>query len=322
MAQTGTIQSFVSPNFSGVLFNKGNIRTPFSTMIGGNRRITQHVEFVTGQEFTSEGGAQPNISETASLNAPPPTFLTREQRTNVTQIFHEAVAISYAKQSNMDTLSGINIAGQDGFPSNELAWQVLQRMRKIGRDIEYTAINGVYSKATVDTEANRTRGMNAAITSNTVAAGGEPLNIWMVNELMQKIYKGNAPIQGLVLWVDPTTLNQLNADAIQNNMTIVPASRTVNGIQIMELLMPLGNVGIRLGEFIPTGTAFLFNFDVIRFVEQPTPGKGNFFLEELARTGAGESHQIFGQIGIDHGPEWWHGKITGISTDFVPPSVP
>ena len=37
--------------------------------------------------------------------------VTRKQNTNVTQIFQDAVAISYAKMSNMNTLAGANIAG-------------------------------------------------------------------------------------------------------------------------------------------------------------------------------------------------------------------
>ena len=47
--------------------------------------------------------------------------------------------------------------------------------------------------------------------------------------------------------------------------------------------------------------------------------KGNFFLEPLARTGAGEKYQIFGQIGLDHGPEWFHAIIEDLSTEFVAP---
>ena len=43
------------------------------------------------------------------------------------------------------------------------------------------------------------------------------------------------------------------------------------------------------------------------------PGKGNFFLEELAKVGAGTKKQIFGQIGLDHGPEWYSAKITNLS---------
>ena len=104
--------SFATLNYSGMLFNKGNTKTPLSSIIGSRAKVTNHVEFVTGQEYTTSGGAQPAISESASLTAPDASIVTREQKTNVTQIFHEAVGISYAKQSNMGTLSGLNVAGQ------------------------------------------------------------------------------------------------------------------------------------------------------------------------------------------------------------------
>ena len=58
----------------------------------------------------------------------------------------------------------------------------------------------------------------------------------------------------------------------------------------------------------------MFDPGIMSPVEQPTPGKGNFFLEELAKVGAGVKYQVFGQIGLDHGPEWYAGKITGLST--------
>lgn len=119
--------SFGVLNYSGMLFNKGNTRTPLSSIIGGRAKTTNHVEFVTGQEFTSDGGAQPAISETASLTAPDATVVTREQKTNVTQIFQESVGISYAKQSNMGTLSGINIVNQQANPMKSSIFRLLQR---------------------------------------------------------------------------------------------------------------------------------------------------------------------------------------------------
>ena len=79
-------------------------------------------------------------------------------------------------------------------------------------------------------------------------------------------------------------------------------------------------VYLYLGECLPAGTALLLNLDVIAPVYQPVPGKGNFFLEQLSKTGAGEKYQLFGQVGLDHGPEWYHGKFTGISTDFTAPT--
>ncbi len=313
------ITSFGVLNYSGMLFNKGNTRTPFSTVIGGKRKVTNHVEFVTGQEYQTEGGNQPNISENQSLTAPDATRTTRAQKTNVTQIFHESVYISYAKQSNMGTLSGVNISGQQANPANELDFQIAAKMAKIGRDIEYTFINGSYQKADNDNTANRTRGMITAITSNDIDLNGKPLRVWDVAELMKLVYEAQGSLNGLVLWVDPVSLFQLNADAEQNGNTIVPASRNINGIAINTLLTPLGEVGVYLGEFLPEGTVMLWNPAVVAPVEQPHPEKGNFFLEELAKTGAGAKYQIFGQVGLDHGPEWYHGKIFNISTLFEKP---
>lgn len=313
--------SFGVLNYSGMLFNKGNTRTPLSSIIGSRAKTTNHVEFVTGQEYTGGGtGAQPEISETASLTAPDASVITREQKTNVTQIFQEAVGISYGKMSNMGTLSGINIANQQANPISELDFQVAAKMQKVARDIEHTFINGVYAKATKDSEANKTRGLVSAITSNTTAMKSKPLGLWDIADMVKKIYGANAPTDGLVLWCDAITLFQINADAVQNGLSVVPASREINGISLSSVVTPVGVVYLYLGECLPAGTALLLNLNVIAPVYQPVPGKGNFFLEPLAKVGAGEKYQLFGQIGLDHGPEWYHGKFTGISTAFEKPT--
>ena len=313
--------SFGVLNYSGMLFNKGNVRTPLSSIIGSKAKTTNHVEFVTGQEYTAGGeGSQPAISETASLTAPDATVVTREQKTNVTQIFQESVGISYAKQSNMGTLSGINIENQQANPMSELDFQVAAKIQKINRDIEYTFINGMYNKATTDATINKTRGLVTAITTNTIAMKSKPLGLWDIADMVKKIYGANAPTDGLCLWCDAITLFQINADAVQNGLTVVPAAREINGIALSSVVTPIGVVYLYLGECLPAGTALLLNLDVLAPVYQPVPGKGNFFLEQLAKTGAGEKYQLFGQIGLDHGPEWYHGKFTGISTDFTKPT--
>ena len=312
--------SFGVLNYSGMLFNKGNTRCPLSSIIGGRAKTTNHVEFVTGQEYTTAGGEQPAISETASLTAPEATVVTRAQKTNVTQIFHESVGVSYAKQSNMGTLSGINIASQQANPMNELDFQVAAKMQKVNRDIEFTFVQGTYNKATTDATINKTRGLTEAIESNVIAMASKPLGLWNIADGVKKVYEANAPQDGLVLWCDATTMFQINADAVQNGLTVIPAAREINGIKLSSVVTPLGVVYLYLGEFLPKGTALLLNLDVLAPVYQPVPGKGNFFLEQLAKTGAGEQYQLFGQIGLDHGPEWYHAKFTGIAQTFTAPT--
>ena len=311
-----TAMSFGTPNYSGLLFRKGIEKTPFSTIIGANRGYTNHVEFTCGQYYNSIQGSQPNISEAASLTAPAALVATRSQLTNVTQIFQETVSVSYAKESNMGTMSGINVANQQANPGSELTFQVSRAMAKIAQDIEYTFINGTYNKATTDNEVNKTRGILTAITTNNVNAGGDPMSRRLISKALMAIAAAGGDISNIIVGMPAIHLAQLDNDANKNGMTAVPRERNINGLQIQTVLTPFGAVGVQLMETIPVGTALVFNPAVIRPMEQPTPNKGNFFMEELARTGAGINYMIFGQIGLDHGAEWVSAKITGLSEDF------
>lgn len=302
-----------TPNFSGMLFNKGNTKTPFSTMIGAHRKFTNHTEFVTGQEYETAEGSQPDISEAESLTAPDASVLKREQKTNVTQIFQESVGISYGKMSNMGTLSGINVAGQQANPVSEEDFQIAAKMAKIGQDIEYTFLNGKYQKSTGDNVPNKSRGLLNAIKSNIVDADGKMLSFMLLCEAMKCIDDSNGDTTNLVVGLDSTGRLQLNADAAANGLTIVSAGRDINGIAVDQVLTPLGTVYLKTLKYLPTGTVALFDPSIMAPVEQIVPKKGNFFLEELAKVGAGTKKQIFGQIGLDHGPEWYSAKIANLS---------
>ena len=159
----GMILTSNSPTFSGVIFNKGNNATPLLSMISGRTRKTTSNRFVVGQSYNSDelGFDIPNISEIDSLTAPAPKYVTREQFDNVTQIFQETVAISYDRMSDISTLSGLNIAGQQANPQDELAEQIAIRLANIQSKIENTFVNGTYQIGTGD-RANRTRGLKQA----------------------------------------------------------------------------------------------------------------------------------------------------------------
>lgn len=317
---TGTVQSFLVPNYSGLLYNKASTDTPFLNSISGRVKYTNSVEFVCGQYYESEEGVIPNISETASLTAPTATYVTRTQMSNVTQIFHETVAVSYAKESNMQTLGGVNIAGQVENPTSELDFQTARKMEKIKRSIEKTFIQGTYNKAASDSQVNKTRGMLAAITTNVVAASGAALDLWLVNEVVTDIANAGGDISQLTMLVNGVNLLQLHGNAVEMGMKVGEPYMNAFGIQVRDLVLPIGTVlHFGIGAFLPDGVALIYNPSVCGPVEQPVPGKGNFFREELAKDGASYKYQIFGQIGLDHGPEWFHGKITGLSTTFTKP---
>lgn len=306
-------------NYSGLLFAKGNSATPFSTLIGGKSRTTNSWLFPTSLEYEIGGGnSQPAISESASLTAPNPSFVTRAQNINACQIFQEALAISYGKQSSMGQLSGLNIAGQTANPQNELDFQVGATMKRIAKDVEYTFLNGVFQDGQFDDQAYKTGGIVNAIQSIVSDVDDTPLGYWIVASLIEEL-SHEAPTDNLVLMARGINIMQLNADASANGMTVIPAARNVNGINIDTLITPFGTIGLLTNNFLPEGTAVIVNPAICAPVYMDVPGKGNFFLESLAKTGAADKYQIYGQLGLDYGSEWYHGKITGLKNTFDAP---
>ena len=218
----------------------------------------------------------------------------------------------------MKQLSGLNVAGQSANPANELDFQVGVTMKKVTKDIEYTFLNGVKQRGTHDDVPYKTEGIVNAITSVVANAGGEGLTYWQVATLLATL-SDEAPVNDLVLMARKENIMQLNADAAANKMTVIPASRNVNGINISVLVTPFGDIGLMANSFLPEGTAVIVNPTICAPVYMPVPGKGNFFLEQLAKVGAADKYQLYGQIGLDYGAEWYHGKITGLDSSFTAP---
>ena len=312
--------SFATPNYSGLLFAKGRVDTPFSTMIGGKRRYVDHTEYSIGVEYNVGEGEIPHFSEKDTLTFPDAKVVTRGQKTNVTQIFMDSFAVGDVKRSNMGTLAGINVAGQKANPINEMDFQAGIAMQRIAKSVEMTLINGTYNKAATDEEVNQTRGMVQAIESNVMDLDGRPMSIWDVADMLVEIRKQGGSTQGLVLWCDSVTKFQFSAEAAANNFRVYPDSRNVNGLNITRVETPAGNVDLYEGAYLPVGTAMLLNFSVIAPVEMIVPGKGNFYLEENAKTGFATKYSLLGQIGLDHGPEWMHGKFVNIKTSYDRPN--
>lgn len=312
--------SFATPNYSGLLFAKGQVATPFSTMIGAKRKYTDHAEFSIGVEYSVGEGEIPNYSENDTLTAPDAKTVTRGQKTNVTQIFMDSFAVGDVKQSNMGTLAGINVANQQANPINEIDFQAGVCMQRIAASIEKTFIQGTYNKATSDTEVNKTRGMINAIETNVLDLENRALSIWDIADMLVQIKAQGAPTAGLILWCDSVTKFQLSVEASVNGFNVINQSRNVNGINITRVETPAGAVDLYEGMYLTAGTAMLLNFDVIAPVEQLVPNKGNFYLQEMAKTGFSTKYSILGQIGLDHGPEWMHGKFTNIKTTYDRPT--
>jgi hypothetical protein len=299
-------------NVAGVLFNKTDVRTPLFNMLGGV--VTGSREFITGSEYELDTASQPAISETESVTAPTPSFTERTQAKNVTQIFHRAVSTTYRKMSDTESLTGLNLEGLSNNVPSETAFQIANRLAEIRNDIEYTIINGEYNLATTADTIDKTRGLIAAISTNVYAAGDEELSPDMLIHIARDI-STNSPygMSGIVGILNAEQIVQLNKIITNEGQR---ATMSDAGSNLTTYLTPFGRLNFLEGghRYMPNGTAVFAHLSSCRNVLQPVPSKGNFFYETLAKTGAAESGQLFGQWGLDYNHEWVHGKITGLKT--------
>jgi len=306
---TGTV--FNTNNYAGELFTADPINAPFLSAIGGltkGGKVTDNFEFATGSQYGFPSATQPAISETASLTAPTAITYQRDQSTNVVQTYQEKVSLSYDKIANTGRLSGLNSAGQQNNVVSELDFQKATALKKIARDIEYTCLNGVYQKATDSNTANKSRGMiSLCSTLNTVTASGASNSKDLMDSLFRMMYTNGASFENIVIWV-----NAYQKQILSSIYGYAPADRNVGGINIKQIETDFGTFGIALNRFIPADTLLVAEMSAIAPVTMNIPDKGNFFYEELAKTGAAEEGQIFGKFGLDHGMSFLHGTVTGL----------
>lgn len=154
------------PNYSGMLHQLTPADTPFFSAIGGlsSGGQTTDTQF-EWEAFDLRSAAQPDVLEGA--DAPTEQARVRAQVTNVTQIHQDTIGISYSKQAAVGRKAGL--ANDAVNPvRDELAWQTEQMLKQMVRDIEYSFLRGVYQLPTDNTTSRRTRGLLAAITTNSI----------------------------------------------------------------------------------------------------------------------------------------------------------
>ena len=282
---------------------------------------TTAITFPIGVFYQLAAPSQPSVLEGANAPAASTTSLT--QATNVVQLFHETIAATYLAQSQQ-TVSGIvpiplgEAQGQVVNPRS-VEWQVRARLQKIAQDVNYSFLRGAYvSPADPTTTALQTRGLVTAIVSNIIDQTGTTANTitaaifrGYVQALLQSMitYNGYNVDDSFCMFCDATTFgNAVNAYAAAVTNFVNPTVQ-VAGLQVRRLLTTFGELLLVLEPDMPANTALIAKMDEVAPVGLEVPGKGVIFEEMLYKQGSADQTQIYGQLGIDHGPEYYHGLL-------------
>lgn len=312
------------PNYTGDLYQVSPTETPFTSAIGGlalqglsngqNGGRTTSTEF----EWTTADIRTTSASNTKVEGAAAPTASSqsRSNVTNVVEIHQQKVSVSYTKLAAVGQKNGSN----NDLPSNvtnEVDFQLGQELRAIALDIEKSFTTGTYQKPANNSTARQTRGIRSAITTNVAANGGTPraLTKALFDGLLTTMHANGAVIDATTAVIagaaQKVNLSNVYMAAQLNQPT---QTRNVGGVAIDTIVTDFGVLGVMLDRWWPTGELAVVNLGVCEPVWLDIPGKGHgLFAEPLSQVGASVDVQLYGEVGLEYGPEIYHGVLDDLS---------
>lgn len=86
----------------------------------------------------------------------------------------------------------------------------------------------------------------------------------------------------------------------------------VGGVAVDQINTDFGPMGIMLDRAMPQDTIAFVTMSQCQPVFLEVPGKGHFFEEPLAKVGASDRNQLYGETGLAYGNQLTHAKLTGL----------
>lgn len=307
------------PQYIGELFQKGERPNAFLRLIGGltgGLRTVNGTEFPMGVDYSIAAGSQQSVVEGAD-----PSFKSEDtnQSANVVQIFQEGVKHSYSLQGRTGAITGVAVipgsVGAELQHPGTIEFQIARAVERLSNNVNFAFLRGAYQKPANNATGRQTRGIRTAVTTNLFANGGTPRAISksiFENALRDAMVNGMFNLGDTVQCLaDATQYAALTA--LYESATQLPVSRDVVGVQVRVIVTKWATVELVWEPDMPAGELLLTQPKYCRAVAMPIPGKGVLFAEPLAKTGAAEPWQIYGELGIDYRHEVFHAVVDDLS---------
>jgi hypothetical protein len=92
-----------------------------------------------------------------------------------------------------------------------------------------------------------------------------------------------------------------------------PVRGNIAGVNVTQLETDFGVLNVMLDRHVPQDAIVVLSLDQLAPVFLNVPNKGVFFEEALAKTGATDAVQIYGEIGLKYGNEKAHAVLRGLA---------
>lgn len=162
----------------------------------------------------------------------------------------------------------------------------------------------------------------AAITLGTSSSNLDMHKLWSTaltkahfEDLVQAVFDNGGLTQGETATVACNSAQKraLTAAYLTGGTTdLYVGSRDVGGVNLQQIQTDFGVFNLLLDRAMPVDAIAVVSLDELMPVFLETPGKGVFFAEPLAKTGAFDAVQLYGEIGLKYGAEASHGVLRGL----------
>lgn len=131
--------------------------------------------------------------------------------------------------------------------------------------------------------------------------------------LFQRVYDNGGISEGeaatLIVGSDQKrNVSKAYSDGTNNQV----ASRNVGGVNLQTIETDFGRINIMLDRWLPKDAAVVASLEQLKPRFLLIPGHGHFFQENLAKVGAADRVQLYGEIGLEYGNEKAHGQYRGL----------
>lgn len=92
--------------------------------------------------------------------------------------------------------------------------------------------------------------------------------------------------------------------------------RNVGGVNFQTIESDFGRLNVMLDRYVPRDAFVICSMEQLAPVFLNVPGRGHFFEEDLAKIGASDRKQLYGEIGLEYGNEKAHGIIRGLPITY------
>lgn len=189
-------------------------------------------------------------------------------------------------------------------------------------------INRKYWVKSVSTTASFKIVPTSDLTATAIAVGTATVSGYAVNVanvagtddidgLLQSVYdNGGISDQGTATLFVPSGQKRAITKAYRDasdGTALLGGTRNVGGVAVDTLITDFGTLNIVIDRHLPADAVAVVSLEQLQPVFLSVPGKGVLFEEALAKTGATDKTQIYGEIGLKYGNEASHGVIRGLA---------